>query len=119
MLIWNKENKQKKIKGNETDIAAITKLLTPLSEALKQHLKTLPNALTQNEIAQLLSASKCLNSKEAILHVTKIPVTNTDTLLIQLRYIHDRVQDRSTKIHVTKLINKISQQDDGDSSMEH
>ena len=59
----------------------------------------------------MISASRQCENSESISKLIGIPINNVEILVTQLRIIHETTQNRSLKIRVTKLIQKLSQQE--------
>lgn len=78
-----------------------TETLSPLKEIIEKHSKGLKNALSFNDIVQLLK-----NSNNNL----KLTVISPATAVEQLDMIYLNVKDRSTKTRITKLKNRINQE---------
>lgn len=96
--------------------ANIKQILNSVKELIHQQTKTIKNSLTQSQITQLLETYKSQATGKEILQASNLPAVNIHVIITQLQTVHSRITDRSTKIRITKTIEKLQEElKDGDS----
>lgn len=101
-------NKKNKMEEETPDI--VQKTLVPLKETIQQQNKTLKNSLDMKQLTQLIEASKQYQTAKEALLTLQVKQLNIQAVIAQLQTIHGKITDRSTKIRITKLIDKIQKE---------
>lgn len=93
---------------NNNQPCTIAQVFAPLKNTIIQQNKAIPNSLTLTQLVKLVETSKLTTTAEEAIKSLQIADPNPSIISIQLQSIYENITDRSTKIRITKLLDKIS-----------
>ncbi len=84
--------------------------LAPAKDILQQQNKTIKNSLNLTQMIQFLESTKKLPTIKEVIQSLQLPTVVPQIIITQLQSIYPKVTDRSTKIRITKTIEKMSKE---------
>ncbi len=104
----------KKTKSDDTTPAAVpvplNLALAPAKDIIQQQAKTIKGSLNLQQIMQLIEYYKPQTPAKDTIQSLRLQLTSPQIIVTQLQAIHQKISDRSSKIRITKLIDKINKE---------
>lgn len=102
--------KKTKSDDSNSQTLSIAEAIAPAKDLIQQQSKTIKPGLNMQQITQLLENYKPQSSAKECIQSLHPQTVNLQNIVTQLQTIHQKITDRSTKIRITKLIDKINKE---------
>lgn len=108
-LNCNESHRQKKKKEESDEQKKLRINLLPAKQCIDNNQKTLKESISFEKIISLINDNNKFSTAQELFNKLNIPLNSADTVFIQLKSVYAAINDHSTKIRITKLTNKITE----------